>query len=233
MVAARYPQVLDWEIWNEPNTAYFWRPMPDPSRYAELLKQSYAAVKAANPNATVALGGMSPGTGSGQVNTMSAASFLESVYQNGGKDYFDAVAFHPYNDGVSPDLYLEDYVNSVHDVMTKYGDGSKSIWVTEIGWFVGAPASGVSQAKQADYLGRASTILYNLDFVDRFYWYNLKDYADPRVTVTPSPASVCGPGIDIPVDYGMFQFDGSPRAAVDAFKQAATQGPARGRFPRR
>ena len=117
---------------------------PDPSRYVELLRQSYAAVKAANPNARVAIDGMSPGSGNGQVNAMSAASFLESVYQNGGKSHFDAVAFHPYNDGVSPDLYLEDYINSVHDVMTEYGDGSKSVWVTEIGWFVGAQVNGLS-----------------------------------------------------------------------------------------
>jgi len=233
MVAARYPQVLDWEIWNEPNTAYFWRPSPDPSAYVELLRRSYAAVKAANPNARVAIGGMSPGNGNSQVNTMSAASFLESVYQNGGKDYFDAVAFHPYNDGVSPDLYLEDYMNSVHDVMTEYGDGSKRVWVTEIGWFVGAQANGVSQAEQADYLSRASTRLYNLEFVDHFYWYNLKDYADSTVAVTPSPASVCGPAIDNPVDYGIFRFDGSPRPAADAFKNGATYVSPPGRHPRR
>ncbi len=233
MVAARYPRVLDWEIWNEPNTAYFWRPSPDPSRYVELLRQSYAAVKAANPNARVALGGLSPGSGNGQVNTMSAASFLESVYRNGGKNYFDAVAFHPYNDGVSPDLYLEDYVNSVHDVMTEYGDGSKNIWVTEIGWFAGAPPNGLSQADQADYLSRASTILYNLEFVDHFYWYNLKDYADPTMPVTPSPASACGPAIDNPVDYGIFQFDGSPRPAADAFRNAASDVPLRSSSPQR
>ena len=233
MVAARYPQVLDWEIWNEPNTAYFWRPTPDPTRYVELLRQSYAAVKAANPNATVALGGLSPGSGNGQVNTMSAASFLESVYQNGGKNYFDAVAFHPYNDGVSPDVYLENYVNSVHDVMTEHGDGSKSIWVTEIGWYVGSQANGVSQAQQAAYLSRASTILYNLDFIDRFYWYNLKDYDNPAIPVTPSPATVCGPAIDNSVDYGIFQFNGSARTAADAFRKAATHGPPGGRFPGR
>jgi hypothetical protein len=36
-VVARYPQVLYWEVWNEPNTTYFWRPSPDPGRYVELL----------------------------------------------------------------------------------------------------------------------------------------------------------------------------------------------------
>jgi len=139
-VVARYPAVLYWEIWNEPNTTNFWRPSPDPVRYVELLKRSYAAIKAANPMAVVVLGGLSPGSGSGQVNTMNAAPFLEAVYQNGGKNYFDAVGFHPYNGGVSPDLYLADYVNSVHNVMKQYEDGNKGVWVTEIGWFVGTEA---------------------------------------------------------------------------------------------
>ena len=103
MVAARYPQVQYWEVWNEPNSTYSWRPSPDPARYVQLLKLSYAAIKAANPEAVVVLGGLSPGAGNGQVNTTSAVSFLESVYQDGGKNYFDAVSFHPYNDGAAPD----------------------------------------------------------------------------------------------------------------------------------
>jgi len=218
-VVARYPAVLYWEIWNEPNTTNFWRPSPDPVRYVELLKRSYAAIKAANPKAVVVLGGLSPGTGSGQVNTMSAASFLEAVYQNGGKNYFDAVGFHPYNGGVSPDLYLADYVKSVHDVMKQYEDGNKEVWVTEIGWFVGTEADALSEAEQADYLSRAFTILYNLEFVERVYWYNLRDYSN-QAPVNQPPPSVCGPIAGTPVDYGLFRVDGSSRPAADAFKKS-------------
>ena len=220
MVAARYPEVIYWEIWNEPNTTYFWRPAPDPARYTELLRQASGAVKAANPKAIVAVGGLSPGNGKGQVNTQSAATFLENIYQNGGKNYFDAVAFHPYNDGASPDQFLQDYVGSVHDVMKQHGDENKEIWVTEIGWFIGAQPSGVTEAEQADYLSRSSVILYNLEFVNRFYWYNLRDYSNPAIQVTPRPPSVCGPGVSNGVPYGMFRYDGSPRPAVDAFKKA-------------
>ena len=218
-VVARYPQVLYWEVWNEPNTTYFWRPSPDPSRYLELLKASYAAIKAANPKAVVVLGGLSPGTGNGQVNTMSASSFLETVYQDGGENYFDAVGFHPYNDGVSPDLYLADYVNSVHDVMTQYGDANKKLWVTEIGSFVGTQGNAFSETQQADYLSRAFTILYSMDSVERVYWYNLKDYSDPATPVPSSPPTACGPGTGPPVDYGLFRYDGSARSAAEAFKQ--------------
>jgi len=219
-LAARYPAVLYWEIWNEPNTTYFWRPSPDPARYVELLKRSYAAIKAVNPKAVVVLGGLSPGMGTGPVNPMSAASFLEAVYQNGGKNYFDAVGFHPYKDGVSPDLYLADYVQSVHDVMTQYDDGNKQVWVTEIGWYVGTGGNAVSEAEQADYLLRAFTILYNLEFVERVYWYNLKDYPYQTPANQPAP-TVCGPlPGGPPVDYGLFRLDGSPRPAADAFKKA-------------
>jgi hypothetical protein len=220
MVAARYPEVRYWEIWNEPNTTFFWRPSPDPARYVELLKLSYAAIKAANPKAVVVLGGLSPGNGNGQVNTTTAASFLQSVYQDGGKNYFDAVGFHPYNDGAAPDSYLADFVNSVHDVMTQNEDGNKPIWVTEIGWFVGTGPNALPEAQQADYLSRAFAILHNLDFVESIYWYNLKDYSNPSTPVTPSPASACGPGVGTPVDYGLFRYDGSARPATDAFKKA-------------
>ena len=218
MVAARYPQVRYWEIWNEPNISYYWRPSPDPARYVELLKRSYAAIKAANPQAVVVLGGLATSTGYGQV--ISPASFLESVYRDGGKNYLDAVGFHAYNVGSSPDSYLADYVNSVHDVMTRYEDGNKQVWVTEIGWFVGPGPNALSETGQADYLSRAFAILHNLDFVERVYWYNLKDYSNPSTQVIPSPASGCGPAVGNPPDFGLFRYDSSPRPAADAFKKA-------------
>jgi len=218
-VVARYPAIQYWEIWNEPNTQNFWRPAPDPARYVDLLKLAYAAVKAANPKAVVVLGGLSPGIGSGQINTMSATSFLDAVYQDGGKPYFDAVGFHPYNGAASPDTYLSDYVSSLHDVMTQNGDGNKAIWVTEIGWFVGS-GSNVTESDQANYLSSAFTILYNLPYVESVYWYNLRDYSN-QPPVNQPPPSVCGPAPSgAPVDYGLYRFDGSARPAADAFKGA-------------
>lgn len=218
-VVARYPAIQYWEIWNEPNTQNFWRPGPDPARYVDLLKLAYAAVKAANPKAVVVLGGLSPGIGSGQINTMTGTSFLQAVYQSGGQPYFDAVGFHPYNGAASPDSYLTDYVSSLHDVMTQYGDGNKSIWVTEIGWYVGS-GSNLSESDQASYLSSAFSILYNLQYVQSVYWYNVRDYSN-QPPVNQPPASVCGPGPSgAPVDYGLFRFDGSRRPAADAFKSA-------------
>jgi hypothetical protein len=104
--------------------------------------------------------------------------------------------------------------------MMQYEDGNKEVWVTEIGWCVGTEANGLTEADQADYLSRASTILYDMEFVERFYWYNLKDYSNPSIPVIPSSASACGPATGNPVDYGMFRFDGSARPAAEAFKKS-------------
>ncbi|HET7653689.1 MAG TPA: cellulase family glycosylhydrolase, partial [Acidimicrobiales bacterium] len=61
-VVNRYaPQGLhQWEIWNEPNIVQFWQPKPDPANYTSMLKQSYAAIKAIDPSATVVSAGLAP-----------------------------------------------------------------------------------------------------------------------------------------------------------------------------
>ena len=54
LAAQRYAgKASAWEVWNEPNTVFFWAPAPDPVAYTNLLKAAYPAIKAADPNATV------------------------------------------------------------------------------------------------------------------------------------------------------------------------------------
>ncbi|MFM8320002.1 MAG: hypothetical protein ACKOC5_03720 [Chloroflexota bacterium] len=74
--------------------------------YAELLKAAYPAVKAANPQAQVLVGGLlldcdpvSPPEGS----DCTPALYLEGALRAGAGDFFDGVSFHAY------DRYLEAY----------------------------------------------------------------------------------------------------------------------------
>ena len=103
-----------WEVWNEPNCGGEFVPH-DPAIYTELLKQSYAGIKQANPAASVLAGGTgscatsgmtAPGTlpASG-INSLMAATpsmnwdsrdWLTAMYANGAKPYFNALAHHPY-----------------------------------------------------------------------------------------------------------------------------------------
>ena len=52
--------IHNWEIWNEQNTQRFWKPDVDPEAYGYLLKAATTAIRAADPEARVAFGGMAP-----------------------------------------------------------------------------------------------------------------------------------------------------------------------------
>ncbi len=63
-LATRYKgRIQAYEIWNEPNLDIEWGGNPpDPAAYTRLLKASYEAIKAVDPDATVTTAGLSPTT---------------------------------------------------------------------------------------------------------------------------------------------------------------------------
>ncbi|MCW2514861.1 MAG: xynB [Mycobacterium sp.] len=149
-VVKRYrDRVSDWEIWNEPNLPRFLGYAERQAAvYVSLLKAAYPAIKTVQPNSTVMSAGLSPAIG-----VDAPPNFLNDMYTNGAKGYFDAIAMHPY---VSPGGIAADPDNAwsdlarAHDVMTVHGDGDKKIWMTEFGAPTSAPdAQGVSQQEQA------------------------------------------------------------------------------------
>ncbi|MGI8587177.1 MAG: hypothetical protein ACR2M0_05750 [Chloroflexia bacterium] len=141
--AARYRGRVQYLIvWNEPNLSAEWgvRP-PDPAAYAALLRQTYRAAKAANPDCTVLMAGLAPtleppGSALGLRDT----AFLEGVYAAGGRDTFDGLAVHAYgllsppDDPPGPDKLNFARVEVLHDVLVRHGDGAKPMLVTEGGW---------------------------------------------------------------------------------------------------
>jgi len=199
-LARRYPQIDAWEVWNEPNTSFFWRPAVDAAAYAALLKKTYSAIKSENPRAQVILGGLSPGNSDGRADGISAAEFLSRIYQSGGGKSFDAVGYHAYGDGVLAD-WLGDALLGIRYVMDANGDMTKPVWITEIGCYTYGPGA-VSEAWQTEYLLSARTFLARFPYVERAYWYTLRDAnysADPEK------------------NYGLFRANGTPKAAVKAF----------------
>ena len=94
--AARYSgRIAAYELWNEPNTATFFAPAPDPVAYTRLLRATYPAIKAADPQVTIVTGGLAPAAtvrdASGAAQTVQPVDFLATVYDNGGQGFFDAV----------------------------------------------------------------------------------------------------------------------------------------------
>jgi hypothetical protein len=170
--------------------------------YTDLLRKTYLAVKAANPKAKVILGGLSPGNSNGTLDSVPAADFLSLVYRNGGGAFFDVIAYHAYGEGALED-WLADALLGIRYVMAANGDVAKPIWITEMGCYTNGSGS-VSEAWQAEYLGAARTFLARIPYVERVYWYTLRDAnnsADPEM------------------NYGLFRADGTPKSAVKAFSE--------------
>ena len=125
-VVHRYKgKVKYWEIWNEPNQDIYWVPQDGLKAYTELLKETYPVIKREDPSAVILIGGLSG----------NAAFSLQELYQNGGKDFFDVVNFHPFETPLQPraiERVKADY-EAVYRVMQKNQDEKKAIWLTEMG----------------------------------------------------------------------------------------------------
>jgi hypothetical protein len=188
-----------YELGNEPDLSGFWPPVADVASYSALLKAGYTGVKAGDPNAKVISGGLS------NVNTI---PFVQGMYLNGVKGYFDYFGFHPYSWPRSPDDIINATnfarLNEVRQVMLANGD-DKPIMATEVGWptFTG----GVTESLQAQYINRVfQKIEYeNFQFVPIACIYDfLDDGNDP---------------LNAEYNFGLLRFDYSPKPSYSTMQK--------------
>src|SRR5215218_721753 len=177
-----------YEVWNEPDDTTFWHNGPQPAEYAAMLKAAYPAIKAADPAATVLVGGL----------VGNDFEFVEHLYDNGAKGSFDGVGVHTDTACLTTDpreyyrepsgrigRYSFTGYREVRATMLAHGD-DKPVWMTELGWATtsapcerggraGTKEGGVSQAVQADFLSKAYDCLANDPWVEQAAWFNLHD----------------------------------------------------------
>ncbi len=208
-VAAHYGPmgVHAYEIWNEPNIQDFWLPTPNPSFYTSMLKDSYAAIKAAQPDSTVISGGLSPAAT--DATDYAPIDFLTDMYADGAAGSFDAVGFHAYSYPALADTYepwsgwsqMDQTSPSIRSVMAANGDGGKQIWVTE----VGAPSAGpdgVGTAAQAQEITQVVQAAKTTPWIGEVFFYTYQD----------SPTD--------PDYFGLLNADGSQKPAWGALAAA-------------
>jgi hypothetical protein len=211
MAAQRWGDEVDaWEIWNEPNFDSFFEGA-DAETYTRLLCAAYPAVKHSDQS-PVLLGGL----------MYNDDDWLRQVYEAGAKDCFDGVATHPYigPSNAAPDTPAVGVVwrltatPAVRDVMKEYGDASKRIWITELGWSSGPDSKGnpwdlpVSPRTQAKFLREAVELVRSrYPYVGPIIWYR----------------DVDGPTRSYQDGFGLMHPDLSPKPAFHAF-EAAVRG---------
>ncbi|MEA2518877.1 MAG: large repetitive protein, partial [Chloroflexota bacterium] len=141
-VVHRYKdRVHTWEVWNEENSAIFWKSGVSAAGYAALLKATYAAIKAEDPTATVLLGG----------TVGFDRPFMDGIAAAGAWSSFDALAIHTYVAGQPETSMVVTWLDNARAYMA--AKGAKPIWVTEFGWSTytgsGTGYIGVSETRQA------------------------------------------------------------------------------------
>ena len=179
-VAGRFRgEVSAYEVWNEPNYFGSWSPAVDPVAYTNVLKAAYAAIKTpgvntvggvqvptGDPNAMVVAGVLGAVQSLGNI-TMDPRTFVQTMYANGAKGFFDALSFHPYNydlpfsqglsPGITPGTGCDpaacnstpiSMLLGIRQAMLDAQDGGTKIWATEYG----LPTSMVTQQKQSDFI---------------------------------------------------------------------------------
>ncbi|MGO4441827.1 cellulase family glycosylhydrolase [Mycobacterium sp. 2YAF39] len=181
--AARYAPlgVHTWEVWNEPNSDFFWAPAPDANHYGQLFRATAAAVRAVDPNATLMTGGLTRGTDTPDGLRISQMTFVKQLYANGTAQLADAIAVHPYTFPALPsqtNVAVIGGINEVpalHQLMEQHGDGGKKVWITEFGAPTGTATTAVSDKDQADTILQARELVQQWPWAGPLIVYELRD----------------------------------------------------------
>jgi polysaccharide biosynthesis protein PslG len=214
-LAARYPKAIGIEIWNEPNLIQFFYPSIDPSRYTQLLKEAYTAIKTVQPNIPVISAGLaaSPAIG-GNTAGEGDAPYLTSMYRAGAGSAMDAIGIHPY-----PEIHTNDMTAIGWDAaqmeltlarlraVRNAAGGNQPIWITEVGESTATdgPLQAVTPAQQAtDLLTLIRTAQHDPDIPVML----IHTVQDGRSALAASGG------------FGVFTASGSPKPAACAISQS-------------
>ena len=225
-VATRYAaQVRYYQIWHEPNIAPHWGARPaDPADYAGLLREAAVQIRAIDPDAQIVLAALAPTVEAGGAN-LSDLAYLDGLYQQGARVWFDIVAAEPYGFSepapAAADAMALNFarVSLLHDVMVKHGDRSTSLWATAFGWnalpdaWAGRPSpwGQVTAAVQAQNTAEAVVISHT-----RWPWLGPLFWA---ADCPPRPAD------DPWLGFALCATGAAPRPVWDTLAEAA-QAPA-------
>lgn len=150
-------RVEKWEIWNEENEHFTWKPAPSISRYATLFSALRRAILSVDKQAQVATGAVTdfccdldiPGS-----------AFLKGLIER--KVAFDYVAIHAYSTSEhAPDVHWNwhsnfDDIAAYRDLLVRAGR-NVPLWLTEWGW----SSATIGTTLQAQYLQRSLSMLRN------------------------------------------------------------------------
>jgi beta-xylosidase len=186
-------------LWNEPNNLSHWdfKIDPDWRMFAEMAKAGARAIRAANPELKIVLGGISP----------IDPHFIELLTGHGLIDEIDVVAVH----GFPLDWNhwkIDDWPKKIAEIRAVT---RKPVWVSE----AGASSFG---AEEVQTFGMKRTAELLLGEVERLHWYSLHDLP-ATWSATTRHKEAEGSAYYRHYYMGLLREDGSPKPAAEEFPQ--------------
>ena len=184
----RSGQVKHWEIWNEPNLtgSGYSSGLYEISDYARILGVAHDAAKAADPEATIVLGGLaSVWSVPPAPTTYDYFDYLDALGKLGAWGNFDIVAVHPYRPDSPegqplrrdhPETFPEE-MRRLDELVARYGP--KPVWLTEIGWATNRGWPGVPEDRQGQFLARLYIMALATPNVEKVFWYDFRNDTIP------------------------------------------------------
>jgi hypothetical protein len=192
--------VVDYEIYNEENSSVFWPSQADaPERYADLYRLARQAIRAADPQARVVIGGLA------LVNPPIATDEVDFMrrmlsHRPDLRGQVDAIGLHPYQPTLQY-LYLR--LGAFRQAVDELFGPGVPIDLSEVGW----SSTSMPEWERAQYL---SSLAYQLP---------RSDCGVDRLLVYAWTAAERNPAE--PEDwFGIWNLDGSPKPSGQAYTQA-------------
>jgi polysaccharide biosynthesis protein PslG len=191
-----YRSIVSYEIYNEENAPLWWEGTAD--EYAQVLRAGAAAIRKADPDAEILLGGM----------VWPDPEWLETVCRNGAA--FDILPFHAYPETWTPSsIQVENYLGpAFRSSFVPEADqscGRKPIWINEAGF---ATVPGKTEREQAEWWARAIPTFLAEPRIEQIGIYEIKD----------QPLGTAVIGDEPNYHLGLIRRDGTPKPAFQTIK---------------
>ena len=191
-------------LWNEPNNLSHWNFHLDRdwSRFADMVRQGSAAIRAVNPDLPIVLGGVSA----------CDCDFLRLMANHGVMPHVDVVGVH----GFPLDWNhwsIDEWPAKVQEASEVSG---KPVWVLEVG------ASSFGAEEVADF-GLQRTLSLLRGKVDRVHWYSLLDLPAAWPAETRHKEAE-GSSYYRHFYLGLIREDGQPKLSYEHFPRDGSVG---------
>jgi hypothetical protein len=132
---------------------------------------------------------------------------------DGARPFFDTLNIHTYQTGMPDAVWYEERLEEIVALMARFGDGQKTIWITEAGYgSVEHPVAGlpyIDEQTQAEAVRLIYGTCSAFRQVERVFWWSLRDYY--------SDASATNRAME--AHYGLVRVGFTPKPAYLAYAQ--------------